>query len=46
MNNLEKQSFSLLWDSRHVQLVIYTVFDVESEYEVNKCKILELEGEK
>ena len=33
-----------IWDSRHAQLAIYTVFDEESESEVEKCQILEPGG--
>ena len=32
--------FSKLWDSRHVQLAKYTVFDEESESEVENLEIL------
>ena len=38
-------NFSVLLDSRHVQLAIYTVFDEESESEVKKCQILKPGGE-
>ena len=31
------------WDSRRVQLAIYTVFDEESESEVENCQILHLD---
>ena len=31
------------WDSRHVQLAIYTVFHEESESEVKNLEILHLE---
>ena len=34
------------WDSRHVQLAIYTVLDEESESEFKKCQILEPGREK
>ena len=33
-----------IWDSRHVQLAIYTVLDEESESDVNKCQILQPGG--
>ena len=33
-----------VWDSRPIQVAIYTVLDEESESEVEKCKILEPGG--
>ena len=33
-----------IWDPRPLQLTVYTVFDEEPEFEVEKCQILEPGG--
>ena len=35
---------TIFWDSRPVQVAIYTVFDEESEFAAQKCQILEPGG--
>ena len=32
------------WDSRHIQVAIYTVFDEESEFQVKNSQILQPGG--